>query len=168
MALRNILTREDPALYKISRPVDKFDRRLHQLLDDMRETLHEANGAGLAAPQIGVLRRVAIVQVEEDGEVYEFVNPVIIHTEGEQEGEEGCLSVPGLYGIVKRPMIVTVRAQDRHGKTYEATGEGLTARAFAHELDHLDGHIFTELVSRYLDPEDMLEERRKESDEAST
>jgi peptide deformylase len=152
MALRRILTRGDETLQKASRPVTKFDKRLHTLLDDMLETLRDARGVGLAAPQIGVLRRVALVEVEE-GTPIELVNPEIIREEGTQEGPEGCLSVPGLYGIVKRPMAVIVRAQDRHGQPVTVTGEDMLARAFCHEIDHLNGRLFTELATEYLDPD---------------
>ncbi|MDR2670313.1 MAG: peptide deformylase [Oscillospiraceae bacterium] len=152
MALRQILTRGDGTLHKTSRPVTKFDKRLHTLLDDMLETLRDARGAGLAAPQIGVLRRVVLIEVEE-GAPIELINPEIVREEGEQEGPEGCLSVPGLYGIVKRPMTVTVRAQDRHGHPITVTGEEMLARAFCHEVDHLNGRLFTELATEYLDPD---------------
>ncbi len=155
MSLRNILTEGDPALNKVCRPVEKFDGRLHALIDDLKETNAAANGAGLAAPQIGILRRVVIV-VDENEEMLELVNPVIIHQEGEQEGYEGCLSVPGLYGAVKRPNIVTIRAQDRNGNTFERTGEGIVARCFCHETEHLDGHLFTERVEgRLYTPEEL-------------
>lgn len=129
MALRNILTREDDTLFKHSREVTKFDSRLHMLLDDMQETLKDANGAGLAAPQVGVLRRVILVISQDDSGYVELINPEIVHSEGEQVGPEGCLSVPGLCGIVSRPMKVTVKAFDRNGKPIEMTGEGLSARA---------------------------------------
>ena len=144
MALRNILTEEDPTLRKVSRPVTKFDDRLHELLDDMAETLEDARGVGLAAPQVGILRRVVVVDVGE--EILELINPEIISQSGEQTGMEGCLSVPGKYGIVTRPNVVKVRAQDRFGEWYEAEGEELIARAFCHELDHLDGHLYVEKV----------------------
>lgn len=158
MALRNILTEEDDTLRKTSRAVQNFDKRLHALLDDMTETLREAQGVGLAAPQVGVLRRAVVIEVEE-GQTIELVNPEIIKEEGEQDGPEGCLSVPGRYGLVKRPMTVTVRAQDRYGKTFEMTGEALLGRAFCHEVDHLDGKLFTELVTEYLEfPESDEEE----------
>ncbi len=156
MALRTILTRDDATLKKVSRPVVNFDRRLWDLLDDMRDTLHVADGYGLAAPQVGVLRRVVVIEVER-GDTIELMNPEIVTSDGEQEGAEGCLSVPGLYGLVKRPMQVTIKAQDRHGKPFTLSGEGLLARAFCHEIDHLDGHLFTELVSRYLDSEELAE-----------
>ena len=160
MALRNILTKEDPLLYKKSRPVTKFDGRLHQLLDDMRETLAGEAGVGLAAPQVGVLRRAVIV-IEtnvpegEDEYMIELINPEIIERSGEQSGAEGCLSVPGEYGVVKRPQHVKVRAQDRDGEWFEVEGDGLTARCFCHEIDHLDGVVFTSLCERMLSQEEL-------------
>ena len=153
MALRNIVTQGDSVLSKVCRPVTKFDRRLHLLLDDMAETLYEANGVGLAAPQVGVLRRVVIVDTGE--EILELINPEIIHTSGEQTGMEGCLSVPGKYGIVTRPNFVTVRAQDRFGDWFEAEGEELIARCFCHELAHLDGQLYTEVADRMLTQEEL-------------
>ena len=153
MALRKILTDGDPALHKMCRPVTSFDARLHTLLDDLKETLADANGAGLAAPQVGILRAVCVVDVGE-GPI-ELVNPEIIATEGEQNGAEGCLSYPGEFGLVKRPMKVTVRAQDRDGNWFEKTGEALCARAFCHEIDHLHGVLFTSHVSRMLTPEEL-------------
>lgn len=160
MATRKILSYEEPALHKSCREVTAFDQRLATLLDDMRETLAEADGVGLAAPQVGILRRAVLVletNVEEGQEPYiiELVNPQIIASSGEQDGAEGCLSVPGEYGMVKRPMDVTVRAQDRQGEWFEVSGTGLTARAFCHELDHLEGVVFTELASRMLTPEEL-------------
>ncbi len=140
MAIRNILKYGDPALKKISRSVLNFDERLAQTLDDMKDTMYEADGVGLAAPQIGVLRRYCIVDVG-DG-LIELINPIITEKSGEQTGQEGCLSVPGDYRDVTRPMTVTVRAQDRYGKTFTVTAEGLKARAFCHEIDHLDGYLF--------------------------
>ena len=160
MALRNILTKEQPGLYKKCRPVTEFNARLHQLLDDMAETLEQANGVGLAAPQVGVLRRAVLV-IEtnvpegEPEKLLELINPEIIETSGEQDGPEGCLSVPGEYGLVKRPMNVKVRAQDRYGKWFEAEGTGLTARCFCHEIDHLDGVVFTSKCSRMLTEEEL-------------
>ena len=153
MALRKILTEEDPSLHKKCRPVTNFDQRLWDLIDDLKETLADANGAGLAAPQVGILRSVCGVDVGE-GPI-ELVNPEIIATEGEQNGAEGCLSYPGEYGLVKRPMKVTVRAQDRDGNWFEKTGEALCARAFCHEIDHLHGVLFTSHVSRMLTPEEL-------------
>ena len=160
MALRTIVTEGDSVLHKHCRPVTSFDGRLHELIDDMRETLLEADGVGLAAPQVGVLRRVVLVletNVPEGGEPYiiELVNPEIIACEGGQTGPEGCLSVPGRFGLVTRPMTVTVRAQDRYGKAFELSGTGLTARAFCHEVDHIDGIMFTELASRMLTDEEL-------------
>lgn len=147
MALRTILTDGDPALHKVCRPVTQFDEKLHDLLDDMKETLAKANGAGLAAPQVGILRRAVIV-VDANDEMLELVNPEIIAREGEQEGFEGCLSVPGRWGVVKRPMKAKVRAQDRNGNFFEMSGEGIVARCFCHELEHLDGHLFVEHTDR--------------------
>ena len=138
MALRKIVEQGDECLTKVCRPVTSFDKRLHELLDDMTETLADANGAGLAAPQVGVLRRLCIVMDEESGEYLELINPEIVAQSGEQTGLEGCLSVPGKWGIVTRPEKVRVRAQDRFGDWFEAEGEGLIARAFCHETDHLD------------------------------
>ncbi|MBR1456516.1 MAG: peptide deformylase [Oscillospiraceae bacterium] len=160
MALRNILTQEEPALYKTCRPVTEFNARLHQLLDDMAETLEKANGVGLAAPQVGVLRRAVLVietnvAEDEDEYVIELINPEILEADGEQDGPEGCLSVPGEYGLVKRPMHVKVRAQDRYGKWFEVEGEGLTARCFCHEIDHLNGIVFTSKCERMLTEEEL-------------
>ena len=153
MGLRKILTDKDPALHKVCRPVEKFDGRLHKLLDDMAETLEQANGVGLAAPLVGILRRVVIVDTGE--EILELVNPTLVETSGEQTGAEGCLSVPGKYGLVTRPSYAKVRAQDRNGNWFEAEGEGLTARCFCHELDHLDGIIYTEVMDRFLTEEEL-------------
>ncbi len=153
MGLRKIFTDKDSALHKVCRPVTKFDRRLHSLLDDMKETLADAEGVGLAAPQVGILRRVVVVDTGE--RVLELVNPEILERSGEQEGQEGCLSVPGKYGIVKRPMHVKVRAQDRDGNWFEAEGDELTARCFCHELDHLDGVLYTERMERFLTDEEL-------------
>ena len=153
MGLRKILTDKDPALHKVCKPVVKFDNRLHKLLDDMRDTLVEANGVGLAAPQVGILRRVVIVDTGE--EILELVNPEMLETDGEQEGAEGCLSVPGKYGLVKRPYWAKVRAQDRDGEWYEVEGEELIARCFCHELDHLDGIVYTEVMERLLTEEEL-------------
>ena len=144
MGIRKIMTVKEPCLHKVCRPVEKFDKKLHKLLDDMKETLVDANGVGLAAPQVGILRRVVIVDTGE--EMLELVNPELVETSGEQEGAEGCLSVPGKYGLVKRPNYAKVRAQDRDGNWFEAEGEELIARCFCHELDHLDGHLYVEKV----------------------
>ena len=153
MGLRKILTDKEPALHKVCKPVTAFDRKLHKLLDDMQETLLEANGVGLAAPQVGILRRVVIVDTGED--ILELVNPTLVETDGEQIGAEGCLSVPGKYGLVKRPYYAKVRAQDRDGNWYEAEAEELIARCFCHELDHLDGIIYTEVMERFLTEEEL-------------
>ena len=153
MGLRKILTDKDPALHKVCRPVEKFDGRLHKLLDDMKETLIDANGVGLAAPQVGILRRVVLVDTGD--EVLELINPSLLETSGEQVGAEGCLSVPGKYGLVKRPTYATVRAQDRDGNWFEAEGEELIARCFCHELDHLDGILYTEVMERFLTEEEL-------------
>ena len=153
MGLRRILTHREPALHKTCKPVTAFDAKLHKLLDDMHETLADSGGVGLAAPQIGILRRVVLVDTGE--EVLELINPTLLETDGEQIGAEGCLSVPGKYGLVKRPYYAKVRAQDRDGNWYEAEGEELTARCFCHELDHLDGIIYTEVKERYLTDEEL-------------
>ncbi|MGM9627962.1 MAG: peptide deformylase [Faecousia sp.] len=153
MALRKILTTQEPALHKVCKPVEKFDWRLHRLLDDMADTLAEANGVGLAAPQVGILRRVVIVDTGE--KILELVNPTLVETSGEQIGAEGCLSVPGKYGLVKRPYYAKVRAQDRNGEWFEAEGEELIGRCFCHELDHLDGIVYTEVMERFLTEEEL-------------
>ena len=153
MGLRKILTDKDPALHKVCKPVTEFDAKLHKLLDDMHETLTDSQGVGLAAPQIGILRRVVLVDTGD--EVLELVNPEILEVDGEQTGAEGCLSVPGKYGLVTRPYWAKVRAQDRYGNWYEAEGEELTARCFCHELDHLDGIIYTQVMERFLTEEEL-------------
>ncbi|MBQ3252046.1 MAG: peptide deformylase [Oscillospiraceae bacterium] len=153
MALRKILTDAEPALHKTCKPVENFDRKLHILLNDMRDTLIESGGVGLAAPQVGILRRVVLVDTGE--EILELINPSLVETDGEQTGAEGCLSVPGKYGLVTRPFYAKVRAQDRDGNWYEAEGEELIARCFCHELDHLDGIIYTEIMERYLTDEEL-------------
>lgn len=154
MAIRKIITKEDPILSKRCHAVTQFDEKLWDLLDDMKETLAEANGVGLAAPQVGIVRRVVIV-VNDEGEMLELINPEIIEQSGEQEGLEGCLSVPGYYGFVKRPMFVKVKAQNRHGEWVEHEGKELTARCFCHELAHLDGHLYTELADELYTPEEL-------------
>lgn len=172
MALRNILQDGDPTLNKKSRAVAEFNARLHELLDDMRETLLKADGVGLAAPQVGVLRRVVLVADTEkedatpEEQLIELINPEIIAASGEQTGPEGCLSVPGVYGIVKRPDLVKVRAQDRNGNYFEVWGTMLTARAFCHEIDHLNGVLFTSIADEILTPE-QLEEMRSQNEEDS-
>ena len=154
MALRKIMTEKDPALHKVCRPVTEFNARLHRLLDDMTETLRQANGVGLAAPQVGILRRAVVVETGEEN-MLELVNPRILEQSGEQDGAEGCLSVPGKWGMVKRPNYVKLQAQDRFGNWFEVEAEALIARCFCHELDHLDGHLYTEKVSRFLTEEEM-------------
>ena len=154
MGLRKILTDKEPALHKVCRPVEKFDWRLHKLLDDMVETMLDANGVGLAAPQVGILRRVVVVDTGEG--ILELVNPTLVETDGEQIGAEGCLSVPGKYGLVKQPYYAKVRAQDRNGEWFEAEGEELIGRCFCHELDHLDGIVYTEVMERFLTEEELM------------
>ena len=153
MGLRKILTDKEPALHKVCKVVEKFDGRLHRLLDDMNETLVDSGGVGLAAPQVGILRRVVVVDTGE--EILELVNPQLLETDGEQEGPEGCLSVPGRYGLVKRPYYAKVRAQDRNGNWFEAEGEELIGRCFCHELDHLDGILYTQIMDRFLTEEEL-------------
>jgi len=171
MALRNILTDKDSFLRKTSREVVDFDERIHTLLDDMRDTLLVANGVGLAAPQVGILRRaVLVMDIRRQGltpgqKIIELLNPEIIAQEGEQEGYEGCLSIPGKIGIVKRPMWVKVRAVDRNGKPFETEGRGMTARAMCHELDHLDGVLYTDIAFQVMDESEL--ELQEESDAAA-
>ena len=143
MAKRRIMTGDAECLYKVCRKVDNFDKRLAVLLDDMAETMYAAEGCGLAAPQVGVLRRVVVIDTGDSG-LLELVDPQIIEAEGEQQETEGCLSLPGEWGITRRPAKVTVRAMNRNGEMFEVTGEGLLARALCHELDHLDGKLFTD------------------------
>ena len=159
MGLRKILTDKEPALHKVCKPVTDFDKKLHKLLDDMTDTLIDSGGVGLAAPQVGILRRVFLVDVGvEENEIVEFINPEILETDGEQYGPEGCLSVPGKYGLVKRPYYAKVRAQDRYGEWFEAEGEELIGRCFCHEYDHLDGIIYTEKMDRFLTEEELASE----------
>ena len=150
MAKLKILKVGDPTLRKVCRPVDCVTPRILTLLDDMIETMRAANGVGLAAPQVGVLRRIVVIETEEDG-LIELINPKIIAFSGEQESEEGCLSVPGRWGVTRRPMHVTVRAMNRKGETFDITGSGLLAKAFCHELDHLDGKLYIDCAIRMLD-----------------
>ncbi len=157
MALRKIVEQGEECLTKVCRPVDAFNRRLHILLDDMAETLNQAEGAGLAAPQVGVLRRACLVLDEETEEYLELINPEIVSRRGEQTGLEGCLSVPGKWGIVTRPETVKVRAQDRHGRWFEVERTGMTARCFCHELEHLDGHMYTEHIDHFLSEKELEE-----------
>lgn len=163
MAIRNIVKLGDDTLRKVCKPQEKFDLRLWTLLKDMADTMYKAEGVGLAGPQVGILRRVVVIDVG-DGLV-ELINPEIIAQEGEQTGLEGCLSNPGEWGIVTRPQKVTVRAQDRNGDWFEATGEDLCARAFCHEIDHLHGKLFTSRASRMLTPEELEKLTAKEEQE---
>ena len=163
MAIRTIITDGNPTLKKKSRPVTSFDERLALLIDDMKQTMVEANGVGLAAPQVGILRRVVVVDTGE--EIVELVNPEILETSGEQDGLEGCLSVPNRYGLVKRPNFVRVRAQDRTGDWYEYEGEELIARCFCHEIEHLDGHLYTEKAYHMLTDEEYAKLMSGEDDE---
>ena len=146
MARLNIRKIGDPVLRQTSRPVKEINARIITLLDDMAETMRDADGVGLAAPQVGVLRRVVVIETPDSG-LIELINPRIIAVDGEQTGYEGCLSVPGQSGTVTRPMTVTVHALDRHGRAFEMTGEGLLARAFCHELDHLDGQLYVDIAT---------------------
>ena len=157
MALRKIVVQGEDCLNKVCRPVTEFNRRLHLLMDDLLDPLSEAGGAGLAAPQVGVLRRACVVMDDDTEEYIELINPSIIAQSGEQTGPEGCLSVPGKWGLVTRPNYVRVRAQDRDGKWFEVEGEGLTARCYCHELEHLDGHLYTEHIDRFLTDEEVEE-----------
>lgn len=160
MAILNIVKEGDPVLRKKSKPVEKITDRILTLLDDMRDTLHEAQGCGLAAVQVGILRRIVLVEVEE-GQTIEMINPEIIGKEGEQHELEGCLSIPGKYGITNRPMTVTVRFTDRNGNEVEMTGSELAARAFCHEIDHLDGILYSD-HARMLTEEELNEMYEKE------
>ena len=156
MAIRTILTQDDPALNKVCHPVTRFDDKLADLLDDLKETLTQANGMGLAAPQVGILRRAAIVLLEDES-MLEMVNPEILDQRGEQPGWEGCLSLPGMWGNVMRPDWVKIRAQDRNGQWFEMEGTDMTARCFCHEISHLDGHMYTELTERLYTAEELDE-----------
>jgi len=149
MAFRKIVTKEDSVLRKICKPVEVFDKKLWTILDDMAETMYEANGLGLAAPQVGILRRFAIIDVGE--ELIELINPVIIKIDGEQRDVEGCLSCPTEYGYVTRPMNCTVKAQDRNGEWYEKDLTGLFCRCACHETDHLDGKLFLDIVEEMVE-----------------
>ena len=159
MAKLNIVKFGDPLLRKVSRPVDEITPRICTLIDDMIDTMRDAGGCGLAAVQVGVLRRICVIEVEE-GKVYELINPKIIAFAGEQEEQEGCLSNPGNYGVTKRPRAVTVRATDRHGNEYELNGTDLMARAICHECDHLDGKLYTDVQIRALSEEELRGGRR--------
>ena len=167
MALRNMCFEGEEVLRKKCKPVTEFNDKLAVLLDDMADTMHDRNGVGLAAPQIGLLRRAVVIDTTPDEEVgvfVEMINPEIIAREGSQTGMEGCLSVPGKYGIVERPMKVTARYQDRTGRFHEVTGEGLTARAICHEVDHLDGVLYIDVAQRMLTPEEMDELEQQKGD----
>ena len=162
MAIRKIVKIGDDCLRQECRKQEKFDLRLKILLKDMADTMYKAEGVGLAAPQVGVLRRVVVIDVGDQGDgLLELINPVIVETAGEQVGAEGCLSVPDEYGIVARPDYVKVRAQDRHGEWFEVEGHGLTARAFCHELDHLDGILFIDKATRMLAPEELEQQTKR-------
>ena len=164
MALRKIVTVGDPILTKVCRPVTKFDQKLAILIEDMIETMHDANGVGLAGPQVGVMRRLCVVDTGEED--VEPVNPEVVEVSEEtRTGIEGCLSLPGKWGLVTRPEYAKVRAQDRHGDWYEYEGEDLTARCFLHEIDHLDGHMYTEFAEKMLTQEE-LDELLKQEQEA--
>lgn len=156
MALLNILTEGEETLRKTCRPVEKVTERIRTLLDDMYETMLHAEGVGLAGPQVGVLRRVVVIECPGSGRI-DLVDPVIIRTEGSQVGREGCLSIPEKCGIVERPMRVTVQALDRNGKPFELTGEELLARALCHEIDHLDGILYPDKAQRMLTEEELEE-----------
>lgn len=173
MALRKIVFEGDDILAKRCRPVEKFDSRLAQLLDDMTETLHDSGGVGLAAPQVGILRRAVVIETDPEQGVYELVNPEIVETSGEQVGLEGCLSLPGQWGITPRPYRVTVKAQDRNGNGITVTGEHLLARALCHEIDHLDGILYKDVAQRMLTKQEIelynngeleIEEKIRESE----
>ena len=166
MGTRRIVVQGDDRLQKKCRQVTDFNRRLHILLDDMKETLEEAQGAGLAAPQVGVLRRAVIV-VDDDETMIELVNPELLAYSGEQTGPEGCLSVPGKWGMVTRPYSVKIRAQDRDGNWFETEGEEMTARCFCHELAHLDGHMYDELTDRLYTAEELDEILAKEENQTN-
>lgn len=157
MALRNIVLEGDSILTKKCRPVEKFDQKLWSLLDDMIETLHDSGGVGLAAPQVGIMRRITVIDIG-DG-VIEFINPEIVETKGEHEVIEGCLSSPNQFGLVKRPIYVKAKAFDRHGKEFTIEGEDLLAQAMCHEFDHLDGVLFKTKVIRMLSDEELISMR---------
>ncbi len=168
MARRRIVEIGDEGLRKIAKPVEKFDRRLQNLLEDMAQTMYEADGVGLAAPQVGVRKRCVVVDVGDENGLIALVNPVIIASDGEDVGPEGCLSVPGRRGMVARPDRVTVRAQDAAGNPFEVTAEGFRARAFCHELDHLDGILYVDkMVREIFDDEDAEGETADEAGEGN-
>lgn len=162
MAIRNMVLEGDDTLRKKSREVTEFNEKLGQLLDDMVETMREHNGVGLAAVQVGVLRRVVVIDIGDEHGVYELINPEIVSSSGEQTGNEGCLSFPGEWGDVTRPMNVTVKALDRQGNPYTVEGEGLLARAFCHEIDHLDGILFIDHAEEvFREPEEPVRRHRR-------
>ena len=166
MGNRKIVKIGDPVLRKLSREQIRFDQRLGTLLDDMAETMYKAEGVGLAGPQVGILHRIAVVDVSEDRNgLVELINPVIIREEGKQTGREGCLSLPGRQGVVTRPMNIRVRYQDRTGQWQECDAEGFEARAICHEVDHLDGKLYIDVMDRELTPEE-IEGHIPEDDEA--
>ena len=154
MAVLKIVKFDEPMIRKVSRPVEEITPRILTLLDDMKDTMRAAGGCGLAAVQVGVLRRVVVIE-DEDGKVYELINPKIISYAGHQEDTEGCLSNPGHYGITKRPMVAVVEALDRNGKKYTLKGKGLLARAICHECDHLDGKLYIDVQVRPLTDEEL-------------
>lgn len=153
VAIRNIVKQGDSVLTKKCRPVEKFDSRLFELLDDMKETLAQSGGVGLAAPQVGVLKRVVVIDTGE--KVVEFINPEVIKTKGVQQSIEGCLSCPEVWGITNRPMYATIKAQDRQGNEFTMDGEGLLAKAFCHECDHLEGILFTKYIIKKVNPAEL-------------
>ena len=155
MAIRKIVTQGDPLLYKTCRPVTDFNRRLHNLLDDMVDTLTQAQGIGLAGPQVGILRRAIVIDRGEEEDMLELVNPEILEQSGEKSAPEGCLSVPGKWGMVSRPTFVRIRAQDRYGDWFETEGDDLLARCFCHEIEHLDGHLYVEHIDHFLSEEEL-------------
>ena len=163
MAFLKILTDEDPLLRKTSRKVDAITPRIQILLDDMIATMRKAGGVGLAAPQVGVLRRVVVVETEP-GEVIELINPVIVEKSGSQTGQEGCLSLPGRWGLCTRPDTVTVEATNRRGERFRVTGYDLTARCFCHEIDHLDGILYPDVADRMLTREEVLAMQEEDDD----
>ena len=165
--IKTILQKDDPALHKVCHPITKFDAKLAGLLGDMTDTLKQSGGLGLAAPQIGILRRVCVVLDEDETTYLELINPESLSQEGEQEGFEGCLSLAGMYGIVKRPMKVKIKAQDRTGAVVEYEREGITARCFCHEIEHLDGHMYYEHADRLFteDEVDKILSQSAESEE---
>lgn len=163
MALRNIVTEGDPILRKVCRPVDEVNDRIRMILDDMVDTMRDAEGVGLAAPQVGIMRRMFVAEPVE-GEVYCFVNPEIIGTEGEEEGDEACLSVPEMVGRVVRPTKVTIRGLDREGREQELVFEGLAARVMCHETDHLDGVLYPDRAEKMFTAEDIRENMEEGED----